>query len=52
MQWSLRTLRVKLIKIGAKILKENKPWVAVVIPNNDFQQRKEIIGSSRQHWAQ
>jgi hypothetical protein len=48
----LNLKKPQIITFKAKVLQENKPWVAVVIPNNDYQQRKEIIGSSRQDWAQ
>jgi hypothetical protein len=40
MQWSLRTLRVKLIKIGAKVIRHSRYAVEISVPSGDQDYEK------------
>ena len=32
-----------------RIIDENKPWIAVIIPDCDFTDRQELFGTLKQH---
>lgn len=40
---------VRLVKLRGRILKENEPWLAVLIPDDNYGDCLELSGSSKNH---